>query len=207
MRRYGAVSETCRAAGRTNARTSPGAPGRARRPRPGADDGPAWTDGASGPRAVSRPVALALAGEAREGAALVAQLGPAPAAVALEAAPQPVRVVRRRQLGGERARLAGRQRRPPAAGGVQAVRARQPVGRAAQEADQQAGRVAQPALLPPPPDVVHRRHHRADAVTLDRLVQATGGEAEPVRPLAGLDLAVRQLVQGEIRVVGFRRTL
>src|SRR3954468_13947522 len=100
----------------------------------------------SAPRGASRAVALALAGEAGEGAALVAQLHPAPAAVALEAPPQPARVVRRRQLGGERARLAGRQRRPPAAGGVQPARARQPVGRSAQEADQQAGRVAQAAL-------------------------------------------------------------
>ena len=81
------------------------------------------------------------------------------------------------------------------------------LARSAQEADQQAGRVAQPALLPPAPDVVHRRHHRAGAVALDRLVQATGGEAEPVRPFSRLDLAVSELVKGEAGEVGLRRLL
>ena len=110
-------------------------------------------DGASGPRGASRPVALALAGEAGEGAALVAQLDPALAAVALEAPPQPARVVRRRQLGGERARLAGRQRRPP--------RGRRRAGRAVPRAGRAVGAGGRPAGRPgcaagPPPAAARR---------------------------------------------------
>src|SRR5687768_1195327 len=120
-------------------------------------------------------IALALARETGEGTALIVQLGPALPAVALEALPEPVRVVRRCELGRQGPRLLGLQRHPPGAGGVQAF-GREPALWPAQQAGKEATWIAQPALLALLPDMRHGLHHGACTVPLDRLVEMAGGK-------------------------------
>ena len=146
-------------------------------------------------------VALALAGEPGEGTALVVQLSPALPTVALEALPEPVRVVRRCELGRHGARLLGCKRQSPGPRSVQTL-GRQPALRSAQEAGEQAAWIAHPALLPLLPDMRHGPHDGACAMPLDRLVEVAGGKTKPVCVLARLDLALGSLVQAGMVLVG-----